>query len=212
MFQESISTYQLFNVVSTEHITNLLNYYDNHKSYDTVTMNKISVDSSMDLCVEICKSLIPFDVEYQSGNFYEHSGPYLPHTDYRVSQDNTINVVIPLRSVCAVPASLVVFDQAYIKDSVTWCLDKPIVYFRINTGVAGNPCDYEVIDLTDTEVDESLHKNFLSHHNKECFRGLSGSAYPFEVGSAIMFDNRRIHCTSHFVGTKTGVSLRFKKL
>lgn len=212
MFQESISTYQLFNVVSTEHIADLLKYYDNRESYDTSTMNKIIVDKSMDFCIETCKSLIPFEVEYQSGNFYQHSSPYLPHTDYKENQDNTINVVVPLRSVCTTPASLVVFDQVYTKNSITWCLDGPVMYFSVNTGVLGNPCDYEVLGLTNAEIDSTLHENFLSHHNKECFYGLSGSAYPFEVGSAIMFDNRRIHCTSHFVGTKTGVSLRFKKL
>jgi hypothetical protein len=193
MFQESVSTQQLFNVVSDAHIDKLIEYYDGHGSYDTATMNKISVDNGMDLCVEICKSLIPFDVEYQSGNFYEHSGPYIP-------------------SSCTVPASLVVFDQVYVHNSVTWCLDQPIMYFSINTGVAGNPCDYDVLNLTNREVDDALYKNFLFHHTKECFSGLSGNAYPFEVGSAIIFDNRRIHCTSHFVGTKLGVSLRFKKL
>ena len=51
---------------------------------------------------------------------------------------------------------------------------------------------------------------YLNHYPKQCLFGLSGSAYPFVPGSAILFDNKKIHCTSSFTGVKLGLALRYR--
>jgi hypothetical protein len=108
-------------------------------------------------------------------------------------------------------ASLVVFDQIWPHDSVTWCLDYPVLNFSVNTGIKGYPCDYtDVIGLTSNPVDDELYNKHLSIYNSNCFFGLTGRAFLFEPTSVIMFYNKRIHCTSKFVGEKLGLSLRFK--
>jgi hypothetical protein len=162
------------------------------------------------LVLPYCNAKVGKDLEYKSGNFYKHSIPYLPHTDYRVDQGNEVNIVIPLQYT-GEQASLVVFDQMWERDSVTWCLDGPVIDFTVNTGIGGRPFDYDAVDnLTFEPIKDDFYNKYLSHHKRECFYGLSGEAFKFMPTSMIIFDNRLIHCTSRFKGEKLGLSLRFK--
>jgi hypothetical protein len=88
----------------------------------------------------------------------------------------------------------------------------PVQYFRYNIGVKGCPAEYPVVGLTNKEIDNDLYINYLNHYPKQLLRGLSGTVFPFEVGSMLVFDNRYIHCTSKLDGEKLGISLRFKIL
>jgi hypothetical protein len=82
--------------------------------------------------------------------------------------------------------------------------------FTVNIGVKGCPYEYSSIkNLTGKEIDHTLFQ-YLTHYPKQCLFGLSGSAYPFSPGSAILFDNKKIHCTSSFTGVKLGLSLRYR--
>lgn len=180
-------------------------------SYDTTLMKKAPPDSSLTVLQPIIEEALDTKLLFCSGNFYKHSVPYLPHTDYKLYQDNHINVVIPLQFIGTSP-SLVIFDQIWDLDSVTWCMHHTVQRFETNTGVKGCPYDYPVRGLTKVPVDTKLYETHLTHYPRDTLFGLSGCAYPFEVGSIIVFDNRRIHCTSNFVGEKLGISLRFKLL
>ncbi len=192
-------------------IDEVINDYNSRDKYQTTTMNKADPGPSLPLMLPYIQLILGNDIEYRSGNFYKHTQPYLPHTDYRIDQDNTINVVIPL-SYTGTMANLVVFDQSWHKDSVTWCLSNKVIEFAINTGVIGRPADYvDVIGLTNQPIPDHLYTNFLTHYEKEMFFGLTGEAFPSEPTSVIVFDNRLIHCTSNFSGEKLGLSLRFKR-
>ena len=200
---------QYFNSVPEDLINVAIDDYDNRLSYDTNTMNKAVPGKSLELFTPIIKNLTKQSLVYKSGNFYKHSSSYLPHTDYKEDQDNTINVVIPLWYI-GDQASLIVFDQVWNKNSVTWCLNGPVYNFTTNTGIEGNPCDYsDVLNLTGYPIDDEFHKQYLNHYPKECYYGLSGKAFSFEPGSIIIFDNRHIHCTSKMNGIKLGISLRY---
>lgn len=201
---------QYFKVVSQDLIDGAINDYSSRNSYETTTMNKADPGESLHRFTPIIEDLVKQKLTFKSGNFYKHSSAYLPHTDYKEDQDNTINVVIPLWYT-GTQANLIVFDQIWNKNSVTWCLSGPIYNFTTNTGVAGNPCDYpDVLNLTSNPIDDAFYQTHLSHYPKECYYGLSGRAFSFEPGSIIIFDNRHIHCTSKMSGTKLGISLRFK--
>jgi hypothetical protein len=200
---------QYNDVIPSELLNLCLNYYKSQKEYDTVTMNKVDPGVVLPDLVRVCKDILGNGIEYRSGNFYSHTQPYLPHTDYKTHLDNTLNIVIPLEFVGTLP-SLVVFDQKWNLDSVTWCMHHKVQYYTTNTGVKGSPFEYPVEGLTGKGIEENLHKTYLSHYPSYTLFGLSGQAFPFIPGSAIVFDNRRIHCTSTFNGHKTGVSLRFK--
>jgi hypothetical protein len=201
---------QYFNVVSSESIDAAIRDYNSRNSYDTGTMNKTDPGGSLHLFTPIIEQLLDRSLVYRSGNFYKHTAPYLPHTDYKTYQDNTINVVIPLLYTGS-QASLVVFDQEWRQDSVTWCMHQPVQYFSTNTGVKGYPYEYPITNKTGKSIDEDLYNDYLSHYPKDGLSQLSGVAYPFEPGSMMIFNNKRIHCTSKMRGEKLGISLRFKE-
>ena len=200
---------QVFNRFSPTVINTLIEYYRAGGSYDTATMNKLSIGEMEKLITPVIETITNEELSYANGNFYEHSYPYLPHTDYQPQHDNTLNVVIPLQYTSALP-NLVVFDQRWEQSSVTWCMHHPVMYFSVNIGIKGCPHEYpSVKNLTGKDIPDDLARH-LVHYPKHCLFGLSGTAYPFTIGSAILFDNRKIHCTSYFTGVKLGVSLRYK--
>ena len=199
------------NVVPADVIAHCIDDYNHRAQYQTTTMNKAPPGASLELLHGFCEQATGHKLKYQSGNFYKHTVPYLPHTDYRTLQDNTINVVVPLHYTESLP-HLVIFDQLWKQDSLTWCMHLPVQYFEINIGVRGSPHEYPVDNLTGQGIDPGLHLNYLSMYPRECLYGLSGNAYAFEPGSIIVFDNQRIHCTSSFTGEKLGISLRFNIL
>lgn len=201
----------LANVIPERTLQDAIADYESRVSYETITMRKADPGRSLEALVPYCQAVVGEEIVFCQGNFYRHSDPYLPHTDFRVDSGNDLNMVIPL-SYRGEQASLVVFDQSRHLDSVTWCLDYPLIEFKVNTGVRGYPChDKDVRGLTAEPIDESFYQRYLSHHRRECFFGLTGRAFPFEPGSVIVFDNRLIHCTSRFRGEKLGISLRFRR-
>ena len=205
-----IDTLQKFNVIDSELLPILINDYHSRKIYDTNTMNKASPGNSLLAIQEILENTLGRKLEFVTGNFYKHTTPYLPHTDFKTYEQNYLNIVIPLLY-SGEQASLVVFDQTWSQDSVTWCMHHSVQHFTYNTGVKGCPYEYPVNGLTGTSIDDELYQPYLSHYPKHCLFGLSGKAYSFEPGSIIVFDNRHIHCTSKMNGEKLGISLRFKE-
>ena len=185
-------------------------YYSN-STFETDIMNKADTKNVLGLLTPMIETILEKKLMYTGGNFYKHDKPYLPHTDYKTYEDNTLNVVIPLSYTNSQP-SLIIFDQQWELDSVTWCMHLPVQYFRYNIGVKGCPAEYPVVGLTGKEIDDKLYVNYLNHYPKKLLRGLSGTVFPFEVGSMLVFDNRYIHCTSKLDGEKLGISLRFKVL
>lgn len=198
------------NIVSHELVNSAINDYNSRNLYDTTTMNKTEPGSSLELFTSIIERVLDKSLIYKSGNFYKHTTSYLPHTDYKTYQNNTINVVIPLMYT-GDQASLIIFDQEWEQDSVTWCMQHPVMYFSTNIGVQGYPHEYPITNKTGKSIDETLYNDYLSHYPKSGLSELSGTAYSFEPGSMIIFSNKKIHCTSKMNGEKLGLSLRFKE-
>lgn len=200
---------QKFNVFDKETLALCIAEYNRKESYETKTMNKADPRVIVDLLKPILENVLEKQLTYINGNYYKHDKPYLPHTDYKTYENNTLNIVIPLAYTGREP-SLVIFDQRWELDSVTWCMHNPVQYFDYNIGVKGCPADYPVIGLTNADIDDKLYRMHLTHYPKNLLRGLTGTAFPFEVGSVIAFDNRFIHCTSNITAEKLGITLRFK--
>jgi hypothetical protein len=206
----SIDTLQIFNVIDSTILSRVINDYDSRKIYDTNTMNKTGPGDSLIAIQRILENALGRELEFVTGNFYKHTTPYLPHTDFKTYEQNYLNIVIPL-SYSGEQASLIVFDQIWDQDSITWCMHHTVHHFTYNIGVKGCPYEYPVNRLTGVDIDNTFYTQHLSHYPKQCLFGLSGTAYPFEPGSIIVFDNRHIHCTSKMNGEKLGISLRFKE-
>ena len=206
-----IDTVQKFDIIDLKLLNRCIDDYTSRRSYQTSTMNKCSPGDSEELLTNACQEALGQKLEFRSGNFYKHNTPYLPHTDYRVNQDNELNIVIPLQFKGTIPY-LIVFDQVWNNDSVTWCMHYDLIHFEINTGVKGCPADYlDVQGLTNFPIADKLYE-YLKHYPKDMLFGLSGNVFSFTPGSIIAFNNKHIHCTSSFIGEKLGISLRFKVL
>lgn len=204
-----IETKQLFDIIDKNLLAELIEYYNSIGEYETTTMNKAGPGKALELLIDLLEEQLGKKLEFAQGNFYKHTQPYLPHTDYKTYQDGKINVVIPLQYTEIRP-NLIVFDQYWELDSVTWCMHLPVIHYSINIGVKGCPYEYPVKGLTNTDIDNKLYVNHLMHFPKNTLHGLSGSALPFQPGSMIIFDARKLHCTSKMYGEKLGLSLRFK--
>ena len=200
---------QKFNAVSDEILDTLVNHYVTAGSYDTASMNKLPANLVEHLITPIIAAIADRELTYAGGNFYKHAVPYLPHTDYQPRDDNTLNVVIPLQYTKSLP-NLIVFDQTWEQSPVTWSMHHKVHSFLVNIGVKGCPYEYSSVkNLTGKEIDNTLFQ-YLTHFPKQCLFGLSGNTYPFVPGSVILFDNKKIHCTSSFTGVKLGLSLRYR--
>ncbi len=207
------------NAIPQKFIDTFIDIYNrNEKSGDG--MRKVVTN-----CVEDPEFLKPIkeaigskNVLLNSSNFYQtdENNLYWPHTDYHKSTNSEIenpanvNVNVPLKYEGDEIPHLVIFNQRYLKYSVTWCLDDPVYEFTYNKGVPGRPYDYDITNKTEKEIDEQLYNEHLSKHGPaRNFYGLSGKAYALYPGSFIAFDNKRIHCTSNKAGPKLGLNLTF---
>lgn len=199
-------------VVAREMIDEALADYDSQVKLwpDTMAIAYPTID--LEWYTQLASKVVGRPLECTNWNYYSHTIPYLPHTDWSSHTENDLNMVIPLRVECerGFEPSLVIFDQVWPFNAVTWCMHNKVMEFNPNTGVKGWPGEYPVTNKTGRAIDPKFWYDWLSHYPHECFFNMSGRAYPFEVGSAIIFGNRNVHCTSFFKGSKTGMSLRFK--
>ena len=205
------------NVIEPTIIQDCINEYYGIGSYDTSLMNKsVNIsEATLDKILPILRELIGYEWKHVGGNYYRHFSSYLPHTDFKEEMIESVNVVIPLEIKeykGTTPPHLVVFDQWYDQQHVTWCLDNPVKYYKHNTIVKGRPCDYDNVNgLTGSPISNDLYE-YLDWKDKEQWFGLSGDVFLFEPTSLMVFDNRCIHATSSFKGDKLGLSLRFMNL
>lgn len=206
---KTVPTLCVEDIVTADVINTAITQYRQVKTYETYSMNKANADDIELLLRGLISNVLKKDIRYIGGNFYSHNLPYYPHTDFKIKDANEYNVVVPLHYTDTIP-NLIIFDQTYNLDSVTWCLKDPVQYFAVNTGVKGKPADYKISNKTESDIDLEFYNTFLSHHDRSCFYGLSGTAYKFKPGSIIAFDSRHIHCTSTFKGTKLGITLKYK--
>lgn len=205
-----MNTTQVFNFLPIDLIQECIGHYYNKENYDTVGMAKADADYFINLIHPYVENIVGYKVKPCFGNFYRHNEPYLPHTDYKNSENNYINVVVPLEYNGDIP-NLIIFDQIWNYESITWCLDLPVLKFKFNTGVKGSPYEYPIDGLTNKDIDTEFYNSYLNHLNKNCLFGLSGNAYPFIPSSMIVFDSKRIHCTSKLNNFKLGLSVRYTK-
>lgn len=200
---------QKFNVFDNATINRCIENYKSFESYETSTMNKADPLFALDLLKPVLEDVLEKNLIYSSGNYYKHTIPYLPHSDYKKYENNILNVVIPLLTTNE-NNSLIIFDQTWNLDSVTWCMHYPVQYFESNIGVKGCPYEYPIKGCTNQDIDDNFYLKYLKHYKKEDLFSLSGKAYPYQPGSIIIFDSRNIHCTSYMTGKKLGITLRFK--
>lgn len=194
-------------VIAKGEINKLTSVFNSFSKYNNAAhMKKADSDSAYEITKPIFNNILP-EYEYVGGNFYKHCYPYLPHTDHKKEWGESINVVVPLTNS---DAKLIVFDQKWKEDSVTWTFDYEGLSFETNPAVPGRPCDYNIIDSTEQPIPQKLFED-INWGNKTDWFGLSGESYKMTPCNMIVFDNQYIHATSNFEGEKLGVNFRFIK-
>ena len=160
------------NVIEPTLIQDCINEYYGIGSYDTSLMNKsVNIsEATLDKILPILQELLGYEWKHVGGNYYRHFSSYLPHTDFKEEWVESVNVVMPLEIKeykGTTPPHLVVFDQWYEQQHVTWCLDNPVKYYKDNTGMKGRPCDYDNVNgLTGASISNDLYE-YLDWKDKE---------------------------------------------
>jgi len=200
-------------VIPKERIHKHISEYNRSNTRHPGIMNTADPGVYMNAYDDLISSHLRKKVTAISGNYYKHSIPYLPHTDWKSHLANVYNAVIPLHYTQDQPR-FIIFDQIWKYESVTWAMGFDVKMLGnkvgVNTAVIGCPNDYDVKNLINKPIDDRLYEENLSHYTKEMCYGLSGTVTHFEPGDIILFNNQNIHCTSTFSGEKLGLSLRFK--
>lgn len=195
------------NCVSSEVIEELKKIYYSAESYDTDVMKKIPGNTPE--VYALLETIPHIDVDrIQVSNFYNHKTPYLPHTDFRNGVRE--NFVIPLETVNGSDPSLIIFDQWWPLPSNTWVFDTSAT-FEFNKELKGRPCDYNVEDMTDSDIDEEFYQTYLNYFPKKYWKGLTGHAYKLQPGNLLEFDSKMIHATGIMhCERKLGLTLRYR--
>lgn len=197
--------------ISKDVIDELKKIYYSANSYDTDIMKKTSADR--DDVYDLLRTTNVIDIDkIQVSLFYNHEIPYLPHSDHRNGVHE--NFVIPLETVepenVDYHPHLIIFDQWWPYESNTWVFDTN-AKFEFNKALKGRPCDYDIKEKTNADIDDELYNNFLNYFPKKYWKGLTGNAYKLQPGNILMFDSRLIHATSTMMcKRKLGLTIRYK--
>jgi hypothetical protein len=145
-------------------------------------------------------------------NFYKHSHSYFPHCD-AIEDKAWLNIVIPIqRFEPREDQKFIVFDQRWQGKNITWLGNFEIDGdFYSNKKTNSRPCDGEFFQGgTNTELPQEIWQHIDSQHfERDYFYSMSGTAYSWTPGSAIVFDSQHIHSTGRMMSkSKLGVSIR----
>lgn len=201
-----------------EEILYLVNLFDKsdakiYKNTGPVTCNSIKKDPILSVIAERLKPLIG-DFKIYSASFFHVKFPHIIHNDDDKSLPLTYKAItLPLKLEYSVDSkelpNLCLFDQYY--------LEGPSKFFNgdkeIPTYYNSQVYEYSQVQNKSTSpISQEIKLKYLSHLKSNWLAGLSlNSVYPWNPGSAIIFDALKLHCASDFrrhgVVSKLGISI-----
>ena len=152
------------------------------------------------------------DYKIVGDNFYKHEHSYFPHCD-AIEDTAWMNIVLPiLRFEPRQDQKFIVFDQTWHGKNITWLgnfkLDGD---FYSNKKTNQRPCDGEFFEgATNSELPMDIWQHVdHQYFTRDYFYSMSGTAYSWTPGNAIVFDSQHIHSTGRMQSkSKLGVSIR----
>tara|TARA_B100000963_G_scaffold297657_1_gene269168 strand:- start:746 stop:1453 length:708 start_codon:yes stop_codon:yes gene_type:complete len=145
------------------------------------------------------------------GLFQESYNPIGLHVDAGFNLDEIIfkQTLIPLSS----KGSTVIFKNKFYGNSTNFTIDENELSIKtLNYGQ--NIRSSEHLDIFGKKpFDRKNHKKYLSHEKIENLSGLEiDIVYEWEIGSMLIFDRTRLHCSSSIIdGKKIGLTTFTKK-
>ena len=135
------------------------------------------------------------------GLFQESYNPIGLHVDAGFNIDEIIfkQTLIPLTS----KGSTVIFKNKYYGNSTNFTIDENELKIK-NLNYGQNRRSSEHLDIFEKKpFNKDDHKKYLSHENIENLSGLEiDMVYEWELGSMLIFDRTRLHCSSSTIDKK----------
>ena len=135
------------------------------------------------------------------GLFQESYNPIGLHVDAGFNIDEIIfkQTLIPLTS----KGSTVIFKNKYYGNSTNFTIDENELKIK-NLNYGQNRRSSEHLDIFEKKpFNKDDHKKDLSHENIENLSGLEiDMVYEWELGSMLIFDRTRLHCSSSNIDNK----------
>ena len=135
------------------------------------------------------------------GLFQESYNPIGLHVDAGFNIDEIIfkQTLIPLTS----KGSTVIFKNKYYGSSTNFTIDENELKIK-NLNYGQNRRSSEHLDIFEKKpFNKDDHKKYLSHENIENLSGLEiDMVYEWELGSMLIFDRTRLHCSSSIIDKK----------
>lgn len=215
-----IDKLSLHNVISSDELLYLENYFNNRTDYVvTQGMKKIPIIGAehdakfLELIHNIIKNKVGIDKEYVllGDNFYQHTTSYYPHNDSK-QKNSWLNIVVPINlDRIRGQQKFIVFDQEY-RASATWMGNYLMAgNFENNKKMSRRICDTENVgNLTGVDISDELYAHISQGKlpKKELF-GVSGHIFDWIPGDIIVFDSKYIHVTGDMqCSRKLGLSIR----
>jgi len=145
------------------------------------------------------------------GLFQESYNPIGLHVDAGFNLDEIIfkQTLIPLTS----KGSTVIFKNKFYGNSTNFTIDENELKIK-NLKYGQNFRSSEHLDIYEKKpFDQDQHNKYLKHENIENLSGLEiDLVYEWEIGSMLIFDRTRLHCSSSLIeGKKIGLTTFTKK-
>ncbi len=145
------------------------------------------------------------------GLFQESYHPIGLHVDAGFNLEEIIfkQTLIPLTS----KGSTVIFKNRFYGNSTNFTIDEDELKMK-NLKYGQNIRSSEHLNIFEKKpFDEESHKKYLSHEKIENLSGLEiDLVYEWEIGSMLIFDRTRLHCSSSIIdGKKIGLTTFTKK-
>jgi hypothetical protein len=174
-------------------------------------MYELSIIEEQEKIKNIISSFIDTK-HYHYGNLFSHINPFTIHAD--ISDKKQTIMLMPISA--APSQHFIVFDQTINSPSpVSWIwnifddkTDKELEEMYYLSALKSRPCEYKNISgLTNKPIDDGLMQHLP--YSKEFYYSLSGKAWPYTPGKALIFSAVHPHATGIMQSPKIGCTVQF---
>jgi hypothetical protein len=178
---------------------------------DKTHMKDLSIIEEQDKIKDILKKFI--DIKYfHYSNIFNHESPFTIHCDISAKKKSIL--LIPIQAYKE--QKFIVFDQTVDSDKeVSWIYnifddktDLELKEMYYESSLRTRPCDTDFVKgCTGLSIDEQLFE-YLPY-TKDLYHGLTGKAWSYTPGKALLFPANRIHATGKMQSSKIGCTIQF---
>jgi len=178
---------------------------------DSTGMQGLSIIEEQDKIKGIVSDFMDIS-SYHYGNLFSHVDPFTMHAD--ISDKKRTILLMPIQA--APDQHFVVFDQTVEQlEPVSWIWnifdnlsEQELADRYYLSALKSRPCEYKnTRGLTNQPCSEDLFE-YLPY-SREFYYGMSGRAWPYTPGQALLFPANHIHATGKMSAPKVGCTVQF---